>query len=159
MKESLGRWEAGTTYSVQRGNCLSFFRLAENYRTQLETRIVCSHLDSPCLKLKPKVHSNGDSLQSLGVSIYGSPILTTWLDRDLSLAGSVVFHNNQKQIQQKVIDFKKPIARIPNLSIHLHQDRSPQPIDKQKEIAPLFLSSTQGKGFSEHLLELLNKRL
>ncbi|GMU08404.1 M18 family aminopeptidase [Corallococcus caeni] len=83
-------------------------------------RLVGSHTDSPNLRLKPNAPVNRHGYQQLGVEIYGGVLLHTWTDRDLSLAGRVVaLHNGRPQ--HHLVDFRRPLLRVPNLAIHLNR--------------------------------------
>lgn len=86
-------------------------------------RIITSHTDSPALKVKPDPVINKDGQYVLNTEIYGGPILNTWYDRDLSLAGKVVIKSEKSfELQEKLIDLEKNLAVIPNLPIHLNKD-------------------------------------
>ena len=102
-------------------------------------RIISSHTDSPALKIKPDpiIKKNGHYL--LNTEIYGGPILNTWYDRDLSLAGKIVLKDsNSFNLKEKLIDLKKTIAVIPNLAIHLNKNVNKcGKIDKKKGLRAL----------------------
>ncbi|MCI5163481.1 MAG: M18 family aminopeptidase, partial [Candidatus Electrothrix sp. AX5] len=118
--------------------------------TSLE--MIGAHTDSPCLKVKPKpVLKNWNCFQ-LGVEIYGGALLRPWFDRELSLAGRVFWYdaeNNTEnnfgstKLQSSLIDFKRPIAIIPNLAIHLNSEANKmQEVNRQTDMVPL-LSLTE----------------
>lgn len=78
-----------------------------------------AHTDSPCLRLKPVTCvQRGDSLM-LNTQPYGGGLWHTWFDRDLGLAGRVVMKGADGSMQCKLFRIDTPIARIPNLAIHL----------------------------------------
>ena len=102
-----------------------------------------AHTDSPCLKLKPNAVIHQDYLQ-LGVEVYGGALLNPWFDRDLSLAGQVGFVDNKGQVQQRLIDFKRPIAVIPSLAIHLDRNANKErSINAQTDIVPILAMGRQ----------------
>jgi aspartyl aminopeptidase len=106
--------------------------------------MVGAHTDSPCLKVKPRpVLKNWNCFQ-LGVEIYGGALLRPWLDRELSLAGRIFWHEDgSTELQSGLIDFKRPLAIIPNLAIHLNSEANKmQEINRQTDMVPL-LSLTE----------------
>jgi aspartyl aminopeptidase len=102
-------------------------------------RLVGAHTDTPGLRLKPNaVYSQGGYIQ-LGVEIYGGPILASWLDRDLGLAGRVVIREKDGSLKTQLVYIDKPVCRIPNLAIHMARDVNNEglKIDKQTQLPPL----------------------
>ena len=85
-------------------------------------KMVGAHTDSPCLMVKPQPEINKQGFIQLGVEVYGGALLHPWFDRDLSMAGRVVYHENGKLLKQTLVDFKRPVALIPSLAIHLDRD-------------------------------------
>ncbi len=113
------RWklEPGKSYCVTRGDSLVVaFRLPK--KTAEKGVLLASHLDSPALKLKPHPESSSHDIGLLGTENYGAPLLHTWLDRDLKIAGRVTLKNGTTQLVS--LD-KYPIS-IPSLAIHLNRD-------------------------------------
>ncbi|EAQ67009.1 aminopeptidase, putative [Marinomonas sp. MED121] len=101
-------------------------------------RMVGAHTDSPCLKLKPNAHVKRYGYDQLGVEVYGGVLRHTWLDRDLSLAGRVSFSQTNGDIHSRLIDFKDPIATIPNLAIHLNRGVTDGfSVNPQEELLPI----------------------
>jgi aspartyl aminopeptidase len=152
--------EKGKSYYVIRnGSSLVAFTYGKQSPLENGFRIVGAHTDSPCLKVKPNPELIRKGYFQLGVEVYGGALLNPWFDRDLSLAGKVVYKNSQGEIKSTLLDFKKPIASIPSLAIHLdreaNQNRS---INPQKDIPPLLMQTTADKGdFRQLLLSYLNR--
>jgi aspartyl aminopeptidase len=125
-------------------------------------RMVGAHTDSPCLKVKPKPELQKKGYFQLGVEVYGGVLLNPWFDRDLSLAGRVTGLDNNGQLVHRLIDFKKPIAVIPSLAIHLDRDANDaRTINKQTDIPPILMQVGMQAGndskieFREFLLDYL----
>lgn len=108
--------------------------------------MVGAHTDSPCLKVKPRPGRVANGLWQLGVEVYGGALLNPWFDRDLSLAGRVSYLDKQDQLQHALVDFKKPMALIPSLAIHLdrevNQNRS---INPQLHLPPVIMQTEPGE--------------
>jgi aspartyl aminopeptidase len=92
--------------------------------------LVGAHSDSPALKLKPASESTKGNLVRVAVEVYGGPVLSTWLDRELSIAGRVSFRRNGG-LASTLVDLKSPVAVIPSLAIHLNRD-----VNKGVELNP-----------------------
>lgn len=78
-----------------------------------------AHTDSPCLRVKPRPERISAGVTQLGVEVYGSPILASWFDRDLGIAGRVMLADRAGPV---LVQSRDPICRVPHLAIHL--DRS-----------------------------------
>ena len=101
-----------------------------------------AHTDSPCLKIKPNPELQRSGYFQLGVEVYGGVLLGPWFDRDLSLAGRVSYATSAGQLKSALIDFKKPIAVIPSLAIHLDRDvNSSRSINAQTQLPPVLMCS------------------
>jgi len=140
--EERGRWQlaAGGRYYVVRGGAsMIAFVLGSGAIAEAGFRIVGAHTDSPGLRLKPKAALAGDGVARLGVEVYGGPILATFTDRDLSLAGRVVLRTATNQ-ETRLLRFEQPLVRLPNLAIHMNRDVNEQglKLNKQTEL-PLIL--------------------
>lgn len=81
-------------------------------------RIVGAHTDSPGLHIKPQPDKQFGNQSMLGVEVYGGPLLNSWLDRDLGIAGHVVLQDGQTLL----FSSKSAVARISQLAIHLDRD-------------------------------------
>jgi len=84
-------------------------------------RIVGAHTDSPCLRIKPNPEISSQ-YQQLGVEVYGGALLNPWFDRDLSIAGRISGLTKSGKRFDELIDFKKPVAIVPSLAIHLDRE-------------------------------------
>ena len=126
-------------YTVFDDSTLVAFEVGSKSPTDAGFRIVGAHTDSPTLKLKsiPELRKHG--YRQLGVEVYGGALLSTWFDRDLSLAGRVMVRSGSGGQSTRFIDIGRPIARIPSLAIHLNREvnREGLKINPQDHLAPL----------------------
>ncbi|MFT2109887.1 M18 family aminopeptidase [Marinomonas sp. 2405UD68-3] len=140
LKE-LDHWviEEGGRYFVTRNasSIIAFTTPTLNFHSS-GWRMVGGHTDSPCLKLKPNAQVTRSGYHQLGVEVYGGVLLHTWLDRDLSVAGRVTLKLSSGERVSRLIDFKDPIAVVPNLAIHLNRGVNDGfSVNPQEEILPI----------------------
>ncbi|RKH34540.1 M18 family aminopeptidase [Corallococcus sicarius] len=119
-RESWSLKPGDKVFVVRGDTSIAAFQLGTKPTDATGFRLVGSHTDSPNLRLKPNSPVNRHGYQQLGVEIYGGVLLHTWTDRDLSLAGRVVVLNNGRP-QHHLVDFRRPLLRVPNLAIHLNR--------------------------------------
>lgn len=140
--------KAGGKYYVTRNDsALLAFVVGRDTPAETGFRLVGTHTDTPCFRVKsaPEITSE-DSYIKLNTEVYGGPILSTWMDRPLSLAGRVALAGRDP-LQPKVVlvDFKRPVAIIPNLAIHMNREvNEGVKLNKQVDMLPL-MGQTQGK--------------
>lgn len=118
------KWELknGSSYFTIRNNSsLIAFTIGSENPWESGFKIVGAHTDSPQLKLKNESAIKSAGVLKVSVEAYGGGINSTWLDRDLSLAGRVTIDNNGK-LENRLVDFNRAIGTIPNLAIHLNRD-------------------------------------
>ena len=146
--EEEDRWQlvtGGRYYCARGGSSLIAFVPGNGSLVETGYRIVGAHTDSPGFRVKPKPALPGDGLIRLAIEVYGGPILATFSDRDLSLAGRVVVRNDTKLLR-----FEKPLVRLPNLPIHMNRDVNEHGLkyNKQTEL-PLVLGLLEEGGNAE----------
>ena len=92
--------KSGGTYFVIRGGAsIIAFIVGASPLVESGFRMVGAHTDSPGLRLKPNAAYGSDGLVRIGVEVYGGPILATFTDRDLSIAGRVVTRTERQRTQ------------------------------------------------------------
>lgn len=115
-------------------------------------RIIGAHTDSPGLRIKPKPCQHETGLLRLGVEVYGGPILATFADRDLSLAGRV-FYRTTRGIEKSLVRVDAPLLRLPNLAIHMNREVNEQGLkfNRQTEL-PLLLAQLKPDEVPDNVL-------
>lgn len=132
----------GRYYVVRDDSSIVLFIQGQKPLAETGFKIIGAHTDSPGLRIKPNPASSTDGLLRLGVEVYGGPILATFTDRDLSLAGRIAYKNDQDEIASVLVKFDQPLLRLPNLAIHMNRAVNEEGLKLQKQIElPLILSS------------------
>ena len=148
--------EKGGKYFVTRnGSSLIAFVVGTDGLAETGIRMAGAHTDSPCLMVKPQAELLNNQYFQLGVEVYGGALLNPWFDRDLSIAGRLVYKDRDAQLKQKLINFEDPIAVIPSLAIHLDREaNSGRTINPQTDIPPILMQAQEKQDFNQ----LLSKR-
>ncbi|HPV31289.1 MAG TPA: M18 family aminopeptidase [Methylotenera sp.] len=153
--------KAGAKYFVTRNDAsIIAFTLGSEDLVESGFRIVGAHTDSPGLRLKPQAAFGGDGLVRIGVEVYGGPILATFTDRDLSIAGRVMVRTASGH-ETKLIKFEDTLMRLPNLAIHMNREVNDKglKLDKQKELPLIFGESASGFEADQQFLAHIAKAL
>jgi aspartyl aminopeptidase len=111
----------GRYFVVRDGASIIAFVLGKQPIAEAGFRMVGAHTDSPGLRIKPKAAQSNEGIAQLGVEVYGGPILATFTDRDLSLAGRVNVRNGNG-FDTHLIQFDQSVVRLPNLAIHMNRE-------------------------------------
>ena len=146
------RWSlhAGGRYFVVRGgSSIIAFIVGQKPAVEIGLRLIGAHTDSPGLRIKPKPAEEAQSMVRLGVEVYGGPILATFADRDLSLAGRVNVKTDHG-FETRLVRFNQPLLRLPNLAIHMNREvnESGLKFNKQTEL-PLLLGVSDNDSKAE----------
>ena len=114
-------------------------------------RIVGAHTDSPGLHIKPQPKKQYANMALLGVEVYGSPLLNSWLDRDLGIAGHVILQDGSVRL----FSSPTPVARISQLAIHLDRDVNDKGLvlDRHQHLNALWLTSDYDLDFDQWMAE------
>lgn len=104
-------------------------------------KFICAHSDSPTFRIKPSAEMTVEGKYlKLNTEVYGGPILYTWFDRPLSMAGRVLIKSD-KPLKPAIrfVNFKRPLLTIPHLAIHFNRNINDQgnPLSKQKDMLPV----------------------
>lgn len=138
------------------------FTLGTGNLTSPVVRLATAHTDHPGFRIKPVADIKENNYLKLNTESYGGPILNTWLDRPLSVAGQICLKSNDVFHPKKVLfDAEKAIMTIPNLAIHLNREvNKGMELNKQKDLNPVLglFNETLNKEnyFLSYLAEKLN---
>ncbi len=108
-------------YAIRNDGSLAAFEVGATSPAEGGFRAIGAHTDSPNLRLKPRADLRAHGYRQLAMETYGGVLLHTWLDRDLSLAGRVTLRGADAT-RSVLLDFARPLLRIPNLAIHLDRE-------------------------------------
>jgi len=115
--------ELGKAYFVTRGASLVAFRMPQKWDASSRFRIALAHTDFPTLKISPNPDSFSAGVNTLHTEVYGSPLYTSWLDRDLGYAGMIAYVDDADGASLKTKLFRgKKLFRIPQLAVHLNRN-------------------------------------
>jgi aspartyl aminopeptidase len=141
-------------YVVRGGTSLVAFVCGQVAPQDAGFVLVGAHTDSPNLRLKPNADVSRAGYLQLGVEVYGGVLLSTWLDRDLSIAGRVLVDEGSDHHTAHLVDFGRPLLRIPNLAIHLNRNVNTEGLvlNAQQHLAPVLGLSSPSPIRLQHLL-------
>jgi aspartyl aminopeptidase len=127
--------EAGGKY-VARGGAIVAWYVPEGARPETPYRIVGAHTDSPNLRVKPRPDMGAAGWRQVSVELYGGPLLNSWLDRDLGLAGRLSLRDGSSVL----VDVDRPLLRVAQLAIHLDRGVNDNglTLDKQRHLQPVW---------------------
>ncbi|WP_042332366.1 M18 family aminopeptidase [Desulfosporosinus orientis] len=148
----------GKYFVTHNNSALIAFVIGKGEPKQHGFRIIAAHTDSPSFRIKtlPEISVESHYLK-LNLETYGGPILNTWLDRPLSIAGQIILRGKSHfQPQKKLINTDQPLLVIPNLAIHMNRKiNEGMELNRQKDMLPLLAQITedlQSKGAITHFL-------
>ncbi|MEE2763972.1 MAG: M18 family aminopeptidase [Pseudomonadota bacterium] len=145
-------------YVIRNGSSIVAFRTGKREVTNSGIRMVGAHTDSPCLKVKPSPELRRKGFFQLGVEVYGGVLLNPWFDRDLSLAGRVTVLDEDGQVRDTLVDFRKPVAFIPSLAIHLDREaNSNRTVNPQTDLPPVLMQVPESDSTS--FVDLLRQQV
>lgn len=140
LNEKWNLKDKGRYYVVKNSSALVAFTINSNNIENEGFRIIASHSDSPSFRIKPNYQMSVENTYlKLNTECYGGPILSTWLDRPLSIAGRVIVKGESIiNPKERLVNLKKPICIIPNVAIHLNKSiNEGYKYNKQNDMLPL----------------------
>jgi aspartyl aminopeptidase len=136
------KWElnrGGKYYMVKNGSAVFAFIVGEGDVAD-GFKIISAHSDSPGFRIKPNAAMVCDGgIVKLNTEVYGGPILYTWFDRPLSIAGRVILKSDDLlNPEVRLVKFNRPLLTIPHLAIHFNrQVNDGNKLSKQKDMLPV----------------------
>ena len=129
-------WPAqpGGRFLVVRDGAVLAWIVPERSDAATGVHVFGAHSDSPALKLKPRPTTGSHGWLQAGVEVYGGPLLNSWLDRELRLAGRLVLDDGTS-----VLAATGPLLRLPQLAIHLDREvNDGLALDRQRQTQPVW---------------------
>ncbi|WP_308275839.1 M18 family aminopeptidase [Prevotella sp.] len=137
----IGTVNAGDRFFVTKNDSSIFaFRIGAKTLADAGFHMICAHADSPTFRIKPNAEMLVEGgLVKLNTEVYGGPIMSTWFDRPLTIAGRVIVRSQDvMQPQTMLLHIKRPLLQISNLAIHFNrQVNDGVKLSKQKDVLPL----------------------
>lgn len=115
-------------------------------------RIVGAHTDSPNLRVKQHPDRQVAGWQLVALQPYGGAWLNSWLDRDLGISGRLSVRDGAR-IDHRLVRIDEPILRVPQLAIHLAEDRKSVTLDPQRHVNAVWAADETTGSFLDHVAE------
>lgn len=139
--QPLGEVKSGDRFFVTKNDSSVFaFCIGNKPIADAGFHMICAHCDSPTFRIKPNAEMLTEGgIVKLNTEVYGGPIMSTWFDRPLTLAGRVIVRGEDvMQPQTLLLHIKRPLLQISNLAIHFNrQVNDGVALSKQKDVLPL----------------------
>ncbi|MES4886901.1 M18 family aminopeptidase [Streptomyces sp. NPDC096012] len=121
---------------VLRGGAIVAWYVPEGAAPHTPFHIIGAHTDSPSLRVKPRPDTGAHGWRQVAVEIYGGPLMNSWLDRDLGLAGRLTLRDGSTVL----VNVDRPLLRVPQLAIHLDRSVATEglKLDKQRHLQPVW---------------------
>lgn len=163
----LGEVKSGDRFFVTKNDSSIYaFRIGNKPIADAGFHMICAHCDSPTFRIKPNAEMLTEGgIVNLNTEVYGGPIMSTWFDRPLTLAGRVIVRGEDvMQPETLLLHIKRPLLQISNLAIHFNrQVNDGVALSKQKDVLPLLGQITSqletGNLLMNVILEELNSTI
>ena len=145
LKDNWNLVKGGKYVLEHHGSTLFAFTVGEEFKAEDGFRIAASHGDFPGFRLKPNAEMEVGGYRQLNTETYGGAILSSWMDRPLSVAGRVAVKSDDVfKPEMRLIDLKKPVLLIPNLAIHMNREMNKgTELRKQVEMLPIYSTANE----------------
>ena len=154
-REPLGTVNAGDKlYVTKNDSSVYAFEIGKKPLADAGFHIICAHCDSPTFRIKPNAEILCEKgIVKLNTEVYGGPIMSTWFDRPLTIAGRVIVKGEDAMHPKTMlIHVKRPLLQISNLAIHFNRSvNDGVALNKQKDVLPI-LGIIQDELEKDHLL-------
>ena len=140
-QEPLGKVEAGDRFFVTKNDSSVYaFHIGKKPLADAGFHMICAHCDSPTFRVKPNAEMDCEGgIVKLNTEVYGGPIMSTWFDRPLTLAGRVIVKGDDvMRPTTLLLHVKRPLLQISNLAIHFNrQVNDGVKLSRQKDVLPI----------------------
>ena len=140
-REAIGQVKAGDKlYVTKNDSSVYAFHIGRKSLADAGFRMICAHCDSPTFRIKPNAEMACEGgIVKLNTEVYGGPIMSTWFDRPLTLAGRVILRGDDEMSPKTMLlHVKRPLMQISNLAIHFNrQVNDGVKLSKQKDVLPI----------------------
>lgn len=139
--EALGTVKAGDKFFVTKNDSSIYaFQIGRKALAETGFHMICAHCDSPTFRIKPHAEIDCEGgIVKLNTEVYGGPIMSTWFDRPLTLAGRVIVKSKDVMTPTTLLlHVKRPLLQISNLAIHFNrQVNDGVKLSRQKDVLPI----------------------
>lgn len=159
LAESWELKQGGSYYINAFDSTLIAFTVGDELTAVPQLKLAASHTDWPCLKVKPSPEVTALEYGKLNVEVYGGPLLGTWFDRPLSMAGKVSVTGDTLMNPRTIfVDFSRPLLTIPNLAIHMNRNANEGfALNAQVDMLPLIARITDELNKESFFIDALAK--
>ena len=137
----IGEVKAGDKlYVTKNDSSVYAFHIGRLPLTDAGFRMICAHCDSPTFRIKPNAEMTCEGgIVKLNTEVYGGPIMSTWFDRPLTIAGRVIVRGEDAlHPKTLLLHVKRPLLQISNLAIHFNREvNDGVKLSKQKDMLPI----------------------
>ena len=137
----IGEVQAGDKlYVTKNDSSVYAFHIGRKPLADAGFRMICAHCDSPTFRIKPNAEMTCEGgIVKLNTEVYGGPIMATWFDRPLTIAGRVIVRGEDAlHPKTLLLHVKRPLLQISNLAIHFNrQVNDGVKLSKQKDMLPI----------------------
>lgn len=157
--DAVQKWDVkpgGKYYVVKNHSAIFAFAVGTGGATA-GYKIISAHSDSPCFRIKPHPEMVSGGMLKLNTEVYGGPILYTWFDRPLSIAGRVLLRgDNALHPETRFVKIDRPLLTIPHLAIHFNRAvNEGNPLSRQKDMLPVIAKVNEAMEKDNFVLRLV----
>ncbi len=161
--EPIGTLKAGDQiFFTKNDSSLYAMRIGGKTLADNGFHVICAHCDSPTFRIKPNAEITCEGgITKLNTEVYGGPIMSTWFDRPLSIAGRVIVRTSDvMNPATRLLNVKRPLLQISNLPIHFNrQVNDGVKLSRQKDMMPILGIVSEHLESGNMLMNLISQEL
>ncbi|MGA9491152.1 MAG: M18 family aminopeptidase [Mycobacterium sp.] len=143
--------QAGKFFTVRAGSLVAWD--GDNDSDGRPFRVIGGHTDSPNLRVKQHPDREVAGWQVIALEPYGGAWLNSWLDRDLGVSGRLSVRDGAARVVHRLVRIDDPILRVPQLAIHLAEDRKSLTLDPQRHVNAVWGDGGAARSFIGYVAE------